>query len=255
MWFDSHCHLHLCEQEVSLDDLLTRARTNGVEQMVAVGIEVASSERALDIARKHEGVYASAGVHPNDATSWNEEAGQRIDDLLSLDEVVAVGETGLDFYRDYTPRDAQRAAFRDHIDLAKGHRKPLVIHTRDSTTAAIDELVAASPPEKLIFHCWSGTTDELKTALELGAHVSFAGNVSFKSAGDLREAALLVPDDRLLVETDSPFLAPVPHRGKPNEPGFVTAVGRAVAEARDQDEAEIARSTTANARRIFGLAR
>ena len=255
MWFDSHCHLHLCEQEVSLDDLLTRARTNRVEQMVAVGIEVASSERALDIARKHEGVYASAGVHPNDATSWNEEAGQRIDELLSLNEVVAVGETGLDFYRDYTPHDVQRAAFRDHIDLAKGHRKPLVIHTRDSTTAAIDELVAAGPPEKLIFHCWSGTTDELKAALELGAHVSFAGNVSFKSAADLREAALLVPDNQLLVETDSPFLAPVPHRGKPNEPGFVASVGRAVAEARGQDEAEIARSTTDNARRIFGLAR
>jgi TatD DNase family protein len=255
MWFDSHCHLHLCEQEVSLDDLLTRARTNGVDQMVAVGIEVASSERALDIAREHEGVYASAGVHPNDATSWNEEVGQRVDELLSHDEVVAVGETGLDFYRDYTPHDVQRAAFRDHIELAKGHRKPLVIHTRDSTTAAIDELVAAGPPERLIFHCWSGTTDELKSALELGAHVSFAGNVSFKSAGDLREAARLVPDDRLLVETDSPFLAPVPHRGKPNEPGFVAAVGRAVAEARDRDDAEIARSTTANARRIFGLAR
>jgi TatD DNase family protein len=255
MWFDSHCHLHICEQEVSLEDLLTRATTNGVEQMVAIGIEVASSERALDIAHKHEGVYSSAGVHPNDATSWTEEAGQRIDELLAHDEVVAVGETGLDFYRDHTPPNVQRAAFRDHVKLAKGHNKPLVIHTRDSTTAAIEELEAAGPPEKLIFHCWSGNTDELRRAIELGAHVSFAGNVSFKSAGVLREAALLVPDDRLLVETDSPYLAPVPHRGKPNEPAFVAAVGRAVAEARDQDEAEIARATTANARRIFGLDR
>jgi len=226
----------------------------GVEQMIAIGIEVASSERALAIAREHEGVYSSAGVHPNDATAWTEEAGNRIDELLAHDEVVAVGETGLDFYRDYTPQDVQRAAFRDHIELAKGHSKPLVIHTRDSTAAAIEELETVDPPEKLIFHCWSGNPDELTRALELGALVSFAGNVSFKSAGNLRDAARLVPDDRLLVETDSPYLAPVPHRGKPNEPGFVAAVGRAVAEARGQDEADIARATTANARRIFGLA-
>ena len=225
----------------------------GVQQMVAIGIEVASSERALAIASEHEGVYSSAGVHPNDATEWTEEAGKRIDELLAHDEVVAVGETGLDFYRDYTPQDVQRGAFRDHVALAKAHSKALVIHTRDSTTAAIEELEAVGPPEKLIFHCWSGNTDELTRALELGAHVSFAGNVSFKSAGNLRDAARLVPDDKLLVETDSPYLAPVPHRGKPNEPGFVAAVGRAVAEARGQDEADIARATTANARRIFGL--
>jgi TatD DNase family protein len=253
MWFDSHCHLHVCEQETSLEDLLTRARPNGVEQMVAIGIEVASSERALAIAREQDGVYSSAGVHPNDATSWTEEAGRRIDELLADDEVVAVGETGLDFYRDYTPHDVQRAAFRDHIELAKGHGKPLVIHTRDSTTAAIEALEAAGPPEKLIFHCWSGNTDELTRALGLGAHVSFAGNVSFKSADDLRAAARLVPDDRLLIETDSPFLAPVPHRGRPNEPGFVGDVGRAVADARGQDETAVALETTTNARRIFGL--
>jgi TatD DNase family protein len=254
MWFDSHCHLHICEQEESLDDLLTRARAKGVEQMVAIGIEAASSKRALAIASEREGVYSSAGVHPNNAMGWNEEAGLLVDELLAHDEVVAVGETGLDFYRDYTPHDVQRAAFRDHIRLAKSHHKPLVIHTRDSTTAAIEELESLDPPEKLIFHCWSGNTAELKRALALGAHVSFAGNVSFKSADDLRDVARLVPVDRLLIETDSPFLAPVPHRGKPNEPSFVADVGRAVAEARDQDETEVARSTTANARRIFGLA-
>jgi len=254
MWFDSHCHLHICEQEVPLDDLLTRSKANGVEQMVAIGIEVASSERALAIARERDGVYSSAGVHPNDSTGWNDRAGERIDELLAHDEVVAVGETGLDFYRDHAPHDVQRAAFRDHLELAKKHHKPLVIHTRDSTTAAIEELESLEPPEKLIFHCWSGNAEELERALDLGAHVSFAGNVSFKSAGNLRDAARLVPVDRLLIETDSPFLAPVPHRGKPNEPSYVAAVGKAIAEARDQDEAEIALTTTANARRIFGLA-
>jgi TatD DNase family protein len=255
MWFDSHCHLHICERDASLDDLLRRAKTNGVEQMVAIGIDVASSERALAIAREQVGVYSSAGVHPNDATSWTEEAGERIDELLTHDEVVAVGETGLDFYRDYTPHDVQRAVFRDHIDLAKGHRKPLVIHTRDSTTAAIEALESVEPPSQLIFHCWSGTPDELRRALDLGAHISFAGNVSFKSADNLREAARLVPADRLLIETDSPFLAPVPHRGEPNEPRFVAAVGRAIAEARGEDEADVALSTMTNAQQIFGLTR
>ncbi|CAN5575676.1 hypothetical protein BH20ACT23_BH20ACT23_12270 [soil metagenome] len=255
MWFDSHCHLHICEREVPLGDLLTRARTNGVEQVVTIGIEIASSARALAIAREHQGVFASAGVHPNDATAWNDEAAKRVDELLAHDEVVAVGETGLDFYRDHTPHAVQHAAFRDHIELAKRHGKPLVIHTRESTTAAIEDLESVDPPERLIFHCWSGNADELKRTLDLGAHVSFAGNVSFKSAGDLRVAARLIPSDRLLVETDSPFLAPVPHRGKPNEPAFVAAVGKAVAEARGEDEGDVARATTANARRIFGLAR
>jgi len=254
MWFDSHCHLHICEQEGSLDDLLAAAKSHGVDRMVTIGIEVASSERALAIALGHEGVYASAGVHPNDASMWNEEAGRRVETLLEDDLVVAVGETGLDFYRDHTSQNVQRVAFRDHIALAKRHRKPLVIHTRESTTAAIEELESAGPPSGLIFHCWSGTPDELQRALDLGALVSFAGNVSFKSADNLRAVAELVPGDRLLVETDSPFLAPVPYRGRPNEPAYVAAVGKAVASARGEDESDVARTTRANALRIFGLA-
>ncbi|MGH2752380.1 MAG: TatD family hydrolase [Actinomycetota bacterium] len=253
MWFDSHCHLHLCEEEASLDAIVERAQEGDVEQMVAIGIEVESSERAVEIARRYEGVYASAGVHPNAATSWDRRARVRVDDLLNRGEVVAVGETGLDFYRDYTPHDVQRAAFRDHIALAKDHGKPLVIHTRDSTAAVVEELEGVGPPERLIFHCWSGDENTLKRALELGAYVSFAGNVSFKSAENLRAAARLVPADRLLVETDSPFLAPVPHRGKANEPAFAAFVGKAVAAARGEEETELARMTTANARQIFGL--
>ena len=250
MWFDSHCHLHLCENG-SLDEIVERARSGGVKEMVAIGIEVASSERALALARTYEGVYASAGVHPNDATTWDDRAHARIDELLKADEVVAVGESGLDFYRDHTSQDVQRAAFRDHVELAKSHDKPLVIHTRSSTTAAIEELESAGPPAKLIFHCWSGDSSEMRRVLELGAHVSFAGNVSFKSAQNLRDAAREVPVDRLLVETDSPFLAPVPHRGKPNEPALVAFVGRAVADARGEDASDLARLTKENARRLF----
>lgn len=250
MWFDSHCHLHLCENG-SLDEIVARALNAGVTEMVAIGIEVSSSARALELARTYEGVYASAGVHPNDATTWNDDTHTQVDELLKSDEVVAVGESGLDFHRDHTPQDVQRAAFRDHIELARSHDKPLVIHTRSSTTAAIEELESADPPAKLIFHCWSGDSREMRRALELGAHVSFAGNVSFKSAGDLRDAAREVPADRLLVETDSPFLAPVPHRGKPNEPALVAFVGQAVANARGEDASDVARRTTENARRLF----
>ncbi len=253
MWFDSHCHLHLCEEDDSLDEVVARARTSGVTEMVAVGIEVGSSERVLAIAREHDGVYASAGVHPNDAGTWNDEAKQRVDGLLDHEKVVAVGESGLDFYRDHTPHDVQRTVFRDHIALAKDHGKALIIHTRDSTSAAIEELEVAGPPERFVFHCWSGDETELGRVLALGGHVSFAGNVSFKSAANLREVARLVPGDRLLVETDSPFLAPVPRRDRPNEPAFVAFVGRAVAEARNEASSALAARTSSNARRLFGL--
>ena len=223
--------------------------------MVAIGIEVESSERALGLARRYEGVHASAGVHPNAAKAWDDAAHARIDELLQADEVVAVGESGLDFYREHTPHDIQRAAFRDHIALSKSHDKALVIHTRNSTTAAIEELENAGVPSSVIFHCWSGDKEELARALELGACISFAGNLSFKSAEDVRAAARLVPSDRLLVETDSPYLAPVPHRGRPNEPGFVALVGAAVAAARAEEETVVAGTTTSNARRLFGLER
>jgi TatD DNase family protein len=165
--------------------------------------------------------------------------------------VRAVGETGLDFYRDWVEPDVQRRAFRDHIALAKRFDKALVIHTRDSIDGVLDELEAAGPPQRLVFHCWSGGDDALRRALALGSYVSFAGNVSFRSAEALRSAAAQVPPDRLLVETDSPYLAPVPHRGKPNEPALVTHVGEAVAAARGEEVETVARVTTANARTLL----
>ena len=250
MWFDSHCHLHLVDDDV--ESVVDEARRAGVEEILAVGIDVESSSAAREIARVH-GVCASAGVHPNSALEWNDDAAAAIEDMLADKRVVAVGETGLDFYRDHAPQDRQRSAFRDHIELAKSRDKCLVIHTRDSTGAAIDELVAAGPPPRLIFHCWSADERELARAVELGAYVSFAGNTTFKNAPELRAAAALVPDESLLVETDSPFLTPVPHRGRPNRPAYVTLTGAVIAEVRGTSVEDVAGITTANARRAFAL--
>jgi TatD DNase family protein len=251
-WFDSHCHLHLCES-APVDELLARARSAGVAGMLAVGIDRESNNLALEIARQH-GLVSSAGIHPNSAAEWDDEAAGEISRLLADELVVAVGETGLDFHWDLCPPDVQRTAFAGHIALARSSGKALVIHTRDSVDATLDELERAGAPVRLVFHCWSGDTEQLRRALEMGAHISFAGNVSFKSAENLRDAARLVPPDRLLIETDAPYLAPVPHRGRPNEPAFVADVGRAVAAAVGLPEDEVAATTTANARSLYGLA-
>lgn len=251
MWFDSHCHLQLCEDDPG--SLAAEARAAGVHSMLVVGIDVASSERARSLAHAEE-LWAAAGVHPNSAREWDDDAPAAIESMLADERVVAVGETGLDFYRDHAPEDVQRHAFRDHIALAKMHAKCLVIHTRDSTGAALDELETAGPPKRLIFHCWSGDRDALGRAVDLGAFLSFAGNATFKNAPELRAAAALVPDDRLLVETDSPYLAPVPMRGRPNRPAYVVHTGAVLAEVRGTEPDALGVLTTANARRAFDLA-
>jgi TatD DNase family protein len=218
--------------------------------MLTVGIDVASSRREAAIA-KEEKVFFAAGVHPNSASDWDSDSGEAIEALLGHPRAVAVGETGLDFYRDTCPPDLQRVAFRDQIELARASGLALIIHTRESTNAALDELHAAGYTGPMVFHCWSGSESELGRAIEMGAYISFAGNISFKSADDLRRGAPLVPPDRLLVETDSPFLAPVPHRGRSNRPAYVGDVGRALGEAVGMEAMELAATTSANARALF----
>ncbi len=251
MWFDSHCHIHLCETATSAQ-IIEAATATSVEAMVTVGTDLASSGTSVELAR-HPNVFAAVGVHPNSADGWHDDAARAVERWLVDDNVVAVGESGLDFFRDHVAPDTQRIAFVDHIQLAKSHDKALITHTRDSLDEALDVLEQQGPPARFVFHCWSGDRAQLERALDQGAYISFAGNVSFNSAHDLRETAARVPDDRLLVETDSPYLTPVPHRGKPNEPARVGHVGEAVAHARGADVVATARHTTANARRFFGI--
>lgn len=250
-WFDSHCHLHLCEEGPGA--AVSEARSAGVQEMLTVGIDVATSKLAADLASQ-EGVYAAVGVHPNDCAGFSRDDAVALEKLAGEPGVVAIGETGLDLYRDAVPMTQQATVFDVHIELAARLDKALVIHTRASVGPALDRLTTSGPPARLVFHCWSGDERELQRALEMGAYVSFAGNVSFKNAPALRNLAALVPEDKVLVETDSPFLSPEPHRGRPNAPKRVVDVGAAVAATRGVAIEEIAAATTGNARRLYGVA-
>lgn len=249
-WVDSHCHLD------SLDDpgaAVERARAAGVEGIVAVGTDPESSRASVELARTLDGVWATVGLHPHEASRLTPELMEEIEDLAAFDKVVAVGEIGLDYYRDHSPPDAQKEAFVSQIRLAKKLGLPIVVHVRDSHQDVFGLLEEQGPPKAVVFHCFSGGPVEAERALGLRGYVSFAGNISFPRSESLREAARVVPPDRLLVETDSPYLAPVPHRGKPNEPGFVGDVGAALASALGRRAAEIAHATWENARRVFGV--
>lgn len=252
MWFDSHCHLHICEEDRAVGDVIADARSAGVTRMVTVGIDAASNDRSVALA-DGESVFAAVGVHPNSSNGWNDESVRDLQRMLDHDGVVAVGETGLDFYRDYCPRADQLRSFRSHIELAKQMDRAMIIHTRESIDDALDLLDEVGPPPRFVFHCWSGGDEQLQRAVTQGAFISFAGNVSFSSARDLRAVVPLVPEGRLLIETDSPYLTPVPHRGKANSPAFVVHVGEAIAETLAVPVEVIAERTSTNARRLFDL--
>ena len=222
----------------------------GVARMISVGCDVAQSADYIDAARRHPGVvWATAGVHPHDA----KDGLGGLEALLAEPEVVAVGECGLDFHYDHSPRDVQREVFAAQIQMARAHDRTLVIHTREAWAETFDILAAEGPPERIVFHCFSGGPDEARRCLDLGAVLSFSGIVTFPSAADLQAAAVACPLDRLLVETDSPYLAPVPYRGKRNQPAWVPVVGAAIAELRGVPAEEIAEATWATAARTYAL--
>lgn len=247
MWTDSHCHVPW--EGVGLG-VIDEARDAGVARLISVGTDRATSAAALEVARAHDGVWATVGLHPHEASAGVDS----IEDLLTGDpSVVAVGECGLDYFYEHSPREAQRDAFAAQIALAKENGLALVVHTRDAWDDTFDILRGEGAPERWVLHCFTGGATEARIGIELGAMLSFSGIITFKNAGDVREAAAICPLDRLLVETDSPFLAPVPHRGKVNTPAFVTIVGAALAEAAGVDVETVERSTWDNAERVFRL--
>lgn len=250
-WVDSHCHLDSLEGD--LQESLERAEAAGVGTMITIGTDLPSSREAVRLASAHPNVYATVGIHPYDAEDFDEVVGTEIERLAGDPRVVAIGEVGLDFYREHSSPEAQHRAFAAQIELAKRLELPMVMHIRDAFPQVVDLLSQAGPPEILIFHCFSGGAPEARIAVGMGGFVSFAGNVSYKNAENLREAVRATPLDRLLVETDSPYLSPFPHRGKPNEPRNVADVGAAVAAAIGCAVEELAEATTANARRAFRL--
>ena len=261
-WIDDHCHVHLrgdgggssvdLADHVEADavaDAVAAARAVGVARMITVGCDVADSRAAIATARAHEGVFATAGVHPHEAKQGIE----GLEALLAEPEVVAVGECGLDFHYDFSPRDAQREVFAAQIALAKAHDLALVIHTRSAWAETFDILEAEGIPERTVFHCFTGGAPEARRCLDLGAHLSISGIVTFKTAEDIREAVALCPPERLLVETDAPYLAPVPHRGRRNAPALLPLVGEKVAEVQGRSVAAVAASTWEAAHRLYRL--
>jgi len=245
---DTHAHLDACEEPA--DELVARAREAGVGTIVSVGSGLESCRETLAIAARHDGVFAALGIHPHQAADEGDDRLAELRELLDDDTAVAVGETGLDYYRDYAPRDRQLALFERQLELAAELGKPVVIHTR----AASDDTAAALEPfgGTVVLHCFSAP-ELLPVAVDRGYYVAFAGNLTYPNAGDLRDAARAVPADRLLVETDSPYLSPQPKRGRPNEPANVVHTAAALAEVRGADPAALAAQLDANAAAAFAL--
>jgi TatD DNase family protein len=256
-WTDSHCHLH---DESDTDELLARAREGGVERLVLVGTDPVSSARAIELARRiGDGAYATVGLHPHEATTGTARIVELLEQTVggasasARGVVVGVGECGLDYYYEHSPRVEQQVVFAEQIALAKRFGLALVIHTRDAWDDTFEILRREGTPERTVIHCFSGGVEEARACLDLGCYISFSGIVTFKNASALRDAARFVPEDRILVETDAPFLAPVPHRGQRNEPAWVAVVGEAVAAIRDTPAVVFAALTRANTARVFQI--
>ncbi|MBM3667446.1 MAG: TatD family deoxyribonuclease [Actinobacteria bacterium] len=253
---DSHAHLGLCEP--SPEELVAAAREAGVDRILTIGLGEDSNPGVIELAREHEQVFAAVGRHPNSAAGFYELDAEELERLAASEEVVAVGETGLDWYREGAPADEQRRAFLGQIRVAQQVEKPLVVHLRDreqsedAATEAFSTLEAEGAGLEIVLHCFSAGPRWAARAAELGWYCSFAGNLTYPSAERVREAAALVPDELLLVETDSPYLAPQPSRGKPNQPANVVATAERLAEVRETDYERIESLVTANAARLFG---
>jgi TatD DNase family protein len=253
-YVDTHCHLDHHEG-ASVAEQVARARAAGVTTLVTVGTDLASSRQAVTSATRHEGVWAAVGVHPNDAMEATPAVLEAIERLAAHPACVAVGETGLDRYRDHTTPAQQEASFRAHIEIAKRTDRALVIHCRDAWDPCLAVLEDQGPPERVVMHCFSGDEAVVERCAGAGWFVSFAGNVTFRNAQPLRDAAAVVPLDLLLTETDSPYLTPHPHRGAPNEPAYVPLTLRLLAGLHDLEEAELAARVLDNAHRAFAIPR
>ncbi len=246
-WVDSHCHIHDERIPDGTDGAVAAAAEQGVTKLVTVGCDRATSLAAIDVAARFDHVFATVGLHPHDAVNGVD----TIVDLLDTEGIVAIGEAGLDYYYEHSDRPSQQRAFADQIQLAHRRDLPLIIHTRDAWDDTFAILDSEGTPERTIFHCFTGGPDEARKCLDRGAMLSFSGIVTFPSASEVADAAMLCPLDSILVETDSPYLAPVPERGKKNRPAWVPHVGRFIADRRDLAVDEVAARTTANALRVL----
>lgn len=245
MWVDSHCHLQLADQDATV--LLERAAE--VDWIVVPGIDATSSHAAVELADRYPGqCVAAVGLHPHEADRWAFEQSSLVEQAR---RAAAIGEIGLDFYRDLSPRDLQLEAFTDQLELAADLGKPAVVHCRDAFREIHDVIESTGAGERVVMHCWTGGPRWTRRFLDLGVMVSFAGPIAFNTGDTVRRAAAVVPPERAMVETDTPYLSPPPYRGEPNEPARVALVGAALARVWGTPVEEVARVTADNARRVF----
>ncbi len=256
MFTDSHAHIDGPEFDADREEVIERARAAGVTTILNVGTGDPHSgafERAVELSRKHENVYTAIGTHPHDARLYDDRAEEKIKTLIASERVIAWGEIGLDFHYDNSPRDVQIAVFKRQLHAARECDLPVVIHTREAESETIEILQSDYGDGPGVFHCFSGSMDLARQAIELGFMISFSGIVTFKKADELRAVAKEVPLDRLLIETDCPFLSPIPYRGKRNEPAYVVEVARCLAGIHSVGIEEIAKITTQNFRHFLRL--
>jgi TatD DNase family protein len=250
---DSHCHLNADAFAADLDDVVRRAEDAGVEGILVPGIGLKECQRAIEIAERHSIVRAAVGIHPHEALSWNDEAERRIREWSTHPQVAAIGEIGLDFYRDWSPVPAQHAAFDAQLRLARELDLPIIVHDRDAHAEILGALEKNEHRGlRGVMHCFSGGPKEAERAVALGFHISFTGSLTY-DRGRSDPVLAVIPVGRLLLETDAPWMTPVPHRGKRNEPAFVTHVGDALAKKLNRSREEIIRSTTQAAQDLFGF--
>ncbi len=251
---DSHAHLELEPLSQDPESVIGRARAAGVRAIVTVGIDLEDARRALRIAEQFDNVFAAVGYHPHNAKDAGPGGVGEMERLARGPHVVAYGEIGLDFFRNLSPKSVQKAVFAEQLEAAKALEKPVVIHLRDAYEEGLDMLEEAAPfPRGGVIHCFSGTQADAERALGLGFHISIPGTITYKKNDRLRAITSRLPAERILLETDCPFLAPEPKRGKDNEPAYIVHTAQAVARARNSTLVEIAAVSTSNAIRFFGL--
>lgn len=251
---DSHCHLDFQQYDQDRDEVIERASNAGVIRIVVPAVDLANSERVLRLAERYEAVYAAVGVHPNSAADWHDSWLLRLSELAQHMKVVAIGEIGLDYYREWSSPAIQRKAFSAQLELAADLGLPVVVHNREAgrdVLRLLDECALKMQPRKGVLHSFSGDQTVVQQALTMGYYLGFTGPVTFKKANDLRNIAASVPKDRLLVETDGPYLTPEPYRGRRNEPAYVKYVAEQLASIHNLPIAEFAEQTTDNAVRLF----
>ncbi len=254
MFIDSHAHIDGEEFDADRDEVIERARAAGVTTILNVGTGDPHSgafERAVELGRKHENLYTAIGTHPHDARLYDDQAEEKIKTLIESERVIAWGEIGLDFHYDNSPRDVQVAVFKQQLRAAHECDLPVIIHTREAEPETIEILKSVEVERRGVFHCFSGSMDLARSAVELGFMISFSGIVTFKKADELRAVAKEVPLDRLLIETDCPYLTPIPYRGKRNEPAYVVEVARCLAGLHGIDIEDLARITSENFQSLF----